>query len=329
MKSKVVVGCVGVVVLAVASVVFLGGENEILIEPADVAQIKPEKSVLVSTIDGIGEIKVAGPCYEGTRGNDVFPPENSIPSDCYSLMSDGQDYLDARSVSEDVYVRVSEGTDSVYLGEGDDIVEVRGSFDMVLDAGSGDNVLALPGLDVPDVSLRVSGEDIILEGKRGTILMRRQYPRSGESAPIKQMIFRNRTLYASDIYTKAIDGQATDGDDVLTGTPGNDVIYPGRGNDKISALEGDDAIFYEGGNDIIMGSLEGVGEDTLSFPFNRSEVQVTSVGDRDMKIITPRGSVTLQFQVFFPVGNDRSNIEKFIFKDGIYLDAEMRSSIDK
>jgi Ca2+-binding RTX toxin-like protein len=244
-------------------------------------------------------------------------------------MSDGQDYLDARSVSEDVYVRVSEGTDSVYLGEGDDIIEVRGSFDMVLDAGSGDNVLALPGLDVPDVSLRVSGEDIILEGKRGTILMRRQYPRSGESAPIKQMIFRNRTLYASDIYTKAIDGQATDGDDVLTGTPGNDVIYPGRGNDKISALEGDDAIFYEGGNDIIMGSLEGVGEDTLSFPFNRSEVQVTSVGDRDMKIITPRGSVTLQFQVFFPVGNDRSNIEKFIFKDGIYLDADMRSSIDK
>lgn len=327
MNLKIVGGGAAVSLLALVAVLSLGGNDDPSTEVTPGKGAPAEKTLHVSTIHGVGEVKVAGPCYEGTRGNDVLPPPGKLPSDCYSLMSAGRDYLDARSVQDDVYLRVSEGSDSIFLGDGDDIIEVRGSFEIVLDAGGGDNVLSLPGLDVPDVALRVDGEDIVLEGKRGTIRMRRQYPREGDAAPIQKLIFQDRVLNASEIYTKAVDGQATDGSDILTGTPGDDVIYPGRGDDRITALEGNDSIFYEGGNDRIMGSFEGAGVDTLSFPFRRSEVQVSAVADRDMRIDTPLGSVTLEFQIFFPVGDERSNIERFIFKDGIYTDAQMRSAL--
>lgn len=285
-----------------------------------------DKGTLVAKIRGLGDIHVNGPCFEGSRGNDVFPPEGFGVSDCYNLTSDGRDYLDTRSFSDGVYVRVSNGSDSIFLGDGDDIIDIRGGFEVVIDAGSGFNVINFSGLDVPDIDLRVEGEDIILEGKRGSIRMRRQYPREGAPAPIQMMVFEGSSLNASEIYLKAIDGQASDGNDVLTGTPGDDVIYPGLGDDVISALEGDDAIFYEGGNDTIMGSFEGVGHDTLSFPFAFNEVQFREVDNRDLKVFTPFGSVTLQFQIFFPLGDERGNIEEFIFTDGIHSDEQVRSA---
>jgi Ca2+-binding RTX toxin-like protein len=327
LMNKAILLC-GVGAIAIAGAFFFlgGGENSV-VDPEFVTVAVPEKNLLVSRIDGIGDVLVAGPCQEGNQGNNIFPEEGSVPSDCYLMMSNGRDYLDARSFMDPVFVQVSQGTDSVFLGPGDDIIEVRGNFEIVIDAGLGENVLNFPGLDVPDVDLRVEGADIILESKRGNVRMLRQYPRDGEAAPIQKIFFESGAMSASEIYLKSIDGQASDGDDILTGTPQDDVIYPGLGNDVIAGLEGNDAIHYEGGNDIIMGSFEGQGNDSVLLPYGFEEVFLESIADRDLKLILPGGSLTLQFQIFFPIGNERTNIESFVFTDGIYSDADLRAAL--
>jgi Ca2+-binding RTX toxin-like protein len=326
MNKAILLCCVGAIATA-AAYFFLGVGVNSIVEPEVVTVSAPEKNLRVSRIDGFGDVLVAGPCQEGNQGNNIFPIEGRVPSDCYLMMSAGRDYLDARSFTDPVFVQVSQGTDSVFLGPGDDIIEVRGSFEIVIDAGLGKNVLNFPGLDVPDVDLRVEGEDIILESKRGNIRMRRQYPREGEAAPIQKIVFESRTLSASEIYLKSIDGQASDGDDNLTGTPQDDVIYPGLGNDVIAGFEGNDAIHYEGGDDVIMGSFEGRGNDSLLLPYGFDEVFLENIANRDLKLILPGGSLTLQFQIFFPIGNERTNIESFVFTDGIYSDADLRAAL--
>jgi len=314
----------GLALLIGIGAIVIGGSGDEDRETTAVAIEPSEPELLVTSMFGHGEIRVIGPCYKGTRGNDIFPPEGAPASDCYDMMSGGRDYLDVRDMDRRVYVRASEGTDTIYLGSGDDVIDVRGNFELVIDAGGGYNILHFPGLDIPDVSFRVDGEDIVLEGKRGSVRMLRQFPREGEAAPIQEIVFENRSLSESEIYLKSVDGQATDGDDILTGTPGDDVIYPGLGNDRISLLEGDDVVFYEGGNDTIMGSYEGLGFDTLSLPFRMDEVYLDQVDNRDMLIITPAGTITLQFQLFFEIGDERTNIERFVFRDGVYADEDLR-----
>ena len=58
--------------------------------------------------------------------------------------------------------------------------------------------------------------------------------------------------------------------------------------------------------------------------FSRSEVQVRDINDRDMTITTPAGTVTLTFQIFFPVGSPKTNIETVFFSDGPVSDADLR-----
>jgi hypothetical protein len=323
LKPVVITGVLAAVIVS-SWLVFSGSSeiSEASISPSEEPASIP--SLAVASVVGMGIVNVIGPCHEGTKGNDVFPLRSAALSDCYFMTSDGRDLLDASKFDGPVFVKVSSGFDSIVLGDGDDVIEVRGNFNVIVDAGTGFNVMSFPGLDIPDVSLRVEGEDILVEGKRGSLRMRRQFPREGVAAPIQRIVFDDGSLEAGEIYLRAIDGQATDGDDVLTGTPQNDIIYPGLGNDRISALEGDDAIFYEGGNDVIMGSFEGVGFDTLSLPYSSSQVTFAAVNNRDVIITTPSGSVTLQFQIFFPVGDARSNIDQFIFKDGVFSDGEVR-----
>ena len=308
--------------------VFLGGdEQEVPEMESTIAEEKPKKDKLASNIEGIGPVMVAGPCYEGTRGNDLFPPKNMPASDCYNLMSDGQDFLDSQSFEEDVYVRVSTGSDTIMLGPGDDVVEVRGFFDIVLDAGAGENILVLPGMNLSDVEIKAEGEDILLSSKRGPIRLKRQYPREGEAAPIKKIVFDGDIMDAENIYVRAIAGQATDGNDTISGTLGNDDFYPGLGDDVIHTIGGNNSIYYEGGNDTIIGALEGSGVDTLSLPYLFEEVYLDGLMDRDLVLTTPGGKITLQFQIFFADGDVRTNINRFVFKDGVYTASEVRRAL--
>lgn len=326
MNKKILLLGAGGVSVVTAAFLMSSSEDEIkTFVPENIAPV--EQKLSVGSVPGLGAVFVTGPCYEGGLGNDVFPREGDALSDCYDLTSDGRDLLRAKDAEGSIFVRASNGRDTIYLGSGNDVVEVRGEFNLILDAGPGDNLLYLPGLDVPDVVMKVDGEDILMSGKRGSIRLRKQYPREGEASPITGMVFDTQTLTASQIYTQAIGRQATDGDDVLDGTPGDDVIYAGLGNDVISALSGNDTIFYEGGDDTIKGSHEGMGQDELSLPVSISEVTFIGVNDRDLRIDTALGTVTLEFQIFFPVGHERSNIERFVFKDGVFSDAEIRQRL--
>lgn len=130
---------------------------------------------------------------------------------------------------------------TLYGGDGNDIIDANGGHDLVY-GEAGDDIIA-GGQDM-DTIYGGSGNDIIYGGSENDRLI-------GE--------FGNDILYGGT------------GNDRLDGNLGNDTLYGGAGNDRFYAHWGNDIIYGEDGDDMISGGAAkdivwgGAGADTFKF----------------------------------------------------------------
>jgi Ca2+-binding RTX toxin-like protein len=98
---------------------------------------------------------------------------------------------------------------------------------------------------------------------------------------------------------------ATEGDDVLTGTPNDDVIDALAGNDLVDGLEGNDALIGGPGNDRLIG---GVGADQLTGGTGDDTFVVDDAGDQVIEA-ADEGTDTVESSISYVLG---SNVENLI-----------------
>ncbi|MBB4640571.1 calcium-binding protein [Rhizorhapis suberifaciens] len=173
------------------------------------------------------------------------------------------------------------------LGDGHDVVS-----DYVNYYGSaGDRILFGAGITPTDVKVtrsETNTSDMILvvnDGESSVILKNQIY--GGKEWQIDAVEFAEGTIWLpAELANRVVQGQATDGDDVIAGTSNADILYGGAGNDVINAAAGADELYGGLGDDTLNGGtgsdrLEGgLGNDILRGQDN-NDIYVYALGDGD------------------------------------------------
>lgn len=148
-------------------------------------------------------------------------------------------------------------------GFGQDIVRDRGGNTSVVDE------LVFDGLASTAFALSRSGDDLLLQRSAvpGDQVKVEAYfaldaAWGGFSQRIERFVFSDATLVHADILARL--GQATEGDDIITGTDGDDVINALGGNDVVRGEGGADTLDGGAGNDQLFGG-GGAGVDNYRF----------------------------------------------------------------
>ncbi len=216
------------------------------------------------------------------------------------------------------------GNDVIHARRGDDTIVYTSGNDVISGRGSstnyGNDTLDLSKYAADQVSFRIVAHDVFIDTPDGTIELDYQvrYDVGDARSNIENIIFSDGTLDEAGIAGRAISDQGTDGDDVINGSYVSDTISSGAGNDVINAWYGDDTIVYTSGDDVITGhgSFVNYGNDTLDLSnYTADQVSFRIVG-HDVFIDTPDGTIELDYQVRYDVGDARSNIENIIFSGG-------------
>ena len=227
------------------------------------------------------------------------------------------------------------GNDTFSAGAGDDVIAYSGGDDVIhgsstTSINSGHDTLDLSAYTASDVSFTASGHDALIETPDGTITLEYQlrYEEGHARGNIEAIIFSDTTLDEAAIHARALADQASDGDDLVQGTIQDDTFYDTAGNDTLTGGDGDDLFVYQSGNDVIGGSnatAVNTGADTLDLSaYSASEVRFT-VSGHDALVVTPDGTIELDYQMRYEVGNARSNIETIIFADITLDEAAIRA----
>jgi len=237
------------------------------------------------------------------------------------------------SAIEASYNLGTSSADTVYGTTGDDIFHPGAGDDLILYSGGNDEVdvhstentgqdtLLLGQYDLDELDFTIDGFDLIITTPDGVINLDYQlrYEPGHERGNIEMIILGDTTLDAEAIKAIAVSDQATDGDDYINGSWLADTIASGAGNDTILAGNGDDHIIYGGGNDLIL--RENTGNDTLWLSdYDLSELRFSVIAPYDAQIVTPDGTIRLDYQFRSEPGVSDSYIETIVTRDAV-LDA--------
>ncbi|SDZ44113.1 hypothetical protein SAMN05444004_114116 [Jannaschia faecimaris] len=178
------------------------------------------------------------------------------------------------------------------------------------------------------MSFSVSGHNVIVTTPDGTVELDYQvrYGIGNTRSNIEEIIFSDGTLDEAGIHGRAISDQGTAGDDAVTGSYQNDTIEAGLGDDTIRAHSGDDFVFYGGGNDVIHRSNAGF--DTLDLSGYQAAEVSFSVDGHDVLIQTADGTIELDYQVRYDLGDSRLNIEEIVFADATLDEIGIRDRVE-
>ena len=238
----------------------------------------------------------------------------------------GDDTVTGTNDSE--LITAGAGNDTINAASGDDTISYHSGDDVILgyNENHGTDTLDLSQYASDEVSFRVGGLDIFIDTPDGTIELDQQvrYDTGHTRSNIEAILFSDGSLDEAGIRDRATDDQATDGDDAITGTGHSDTIPGSEGNDTITAGAGDDTITYASGDDVILGYNSNHGTDTLDLSQYTSDQVSFTVSGLDVLITTPDGQITLQRQVQYDLGHNRSNIENIVFADGALDEAGIR-----
>ncbi|WP_139204742.1 calcium-binding protein [Jannaschia helgolandensis] len=220
------------------------------------------------------------------------------------------------------------GDDTIRANSGDDVVVYEGGNDFVHRSNGGFDTLDLSVYAASEVSFSVSGHNVLVATPDGTIELDYQvrYAVGDTRSNIEQIVFSDDTLDEAGIHGRAISDQGTTGDDVVTGSYQNDTINAGLGNDEVRAYSGDDFIFYSGGDDVI--HRTNAGFDTLDLSTYQAADVSFSVDGHDVLIQTADGTIELDYQVRYDLGDSRLNIEEIVFADGVLDEVGIRDRVD-
>ncbi len=241
----------------------------------------------------------------------------------------GDDVLDGRE-GDDTYVYAR--------GDGHDTID-----EGTLYAGTADR-LVLTGIDPGDVSLRRSGDDLILDiaessagtGDGGSILLKYVLVKAYDRG-VEFVEFANGTVWtANDLRNMLISAAGTDGDDTIAGSNVADVIAGGKGNDALNGGAGDDTYVYArgDGNDTVSDGYWGGTSDRLLF---------TDIGPGDVTLQRSGNDVTFSIAESAAGAGDGGSvrltsslddshyddgIEQVVFGDGtVWSRAEIRAML--
>ena len=225
------------------------------------------------------------------------------------------------SLNGDLFI-ASVGNDTVNAGGGDDTISYLSGDDVIVGA-AGNDTLDLQQYGSLEVSFRISGHDVLIDTPDGTINLQRQvrYELGHIYSNIETLQFADAVLDDAAIRQRALDDQATAGDDVITGSLNVDLFIASVGNDTVNAGGGDDTISYLSGDDVIVG---GAGNDELSLSQYGSDEVSFRISGHDVLIDTPDGTINLQRQVRYELGHSHSNIETLQFTDAVLDPAAIR-----
>ncbi len=272
-------------------------------------------------------------------------PQGSTPETAATALSDHEaERTEDNTGDEDELLIGSSGSDNLTggsgndtfsAGTGDDVIAYSGGDDLIFGSNttsinSGHDTLDLSAYTASEVSFTASGNDALIETPDGTITLEYQlrYEEGHTRSNIEAIIFSDTTLDETAIHARALADQASDGDDLVQGTIQADTFYDTAGNDTLVGGGEDDLFVYQSGNDMIGGSnatAVNTGADTLDLSAYSSDEVRFAVSGHDALIVTPDGTIELDYQLRYEDGNARSNIETIIFADITLDEAAIRA----
>ncbi|MEL6207060.1 MAG: calcium-binding protein, partial [Pseudomonadota bacterium] len=223
------------------------------------------------------------------------------------------------------------GNDTLNGGRGDDTyLFSRGDgVDTIIDTNRNDaDRLLISGYTQSDAIFRAAPTDplaleITFVGTSDAIIIVQALDRDVRS-PLDEVAFDDGTaLTLAAIRQLVVDGQATAGDDTITGSFGDETLTGGLGNDTLNGGRGDDTYVYAAGDgdDVIVETGREVGDRLLLNGIAPSTVTLAPTSPTSSDILVTfgglAGSVTLQDN--FDTG--RSGLVDLIeFSDGTIWD---------
>ncbi|SNZ20473.1 calcium-binding protein, partial [Cohaesibacter gelatinilyticus] len=212
----------------------------------------------------------------------------------------------------------AEGADSYvyYLGDGADVVNDSDDAS-ITQYGYIDRLELRGGISKSDVSVSISSQnplDLVLTlPDGGSITLTNQL--AGDARGIEQLVFEaDGILTKSELQTMALQTQATDGNDTITGTVNGDSISGGLGDDTLSGGAGNDNYYYSAGDDVIVETADN-GFDQLVFSSGISagdiEYAIDPLNTNDLLLKLSNGNqIRLQNQMV------DGGVEAVLFADG-------------
>ncbi|MFC3321665.1 calcium-binding protein [Mesorhizobium cantuariense] len=312
---------------------------------------------LVATLRGLENII-------GTAFNDEIHGDSA---DNQLVGGAGDDFLDGRSGNDALSGGLGNDTLDGYLGNdtlvggaGDDALTgglgndlydyTRGDgndaiFETIAETGSNDRI-RLHNVDPAKVSVSRLNGGLVLEiaesapGAGDASSLTVTGPQNGiyhyDQYGVETIEFDNGVIWNADFLRQmSVSDSATDGDDVLVGSPASGIMHGGKGNDSLSGGTGDDSYVYArgDGNDAIVENTSGGGNDRLAFSdINSAAVTLVRNGN-DVRVVIAEsapaagdgGSVLLKDTLADYYGQ---GVENIVFADGtIWTRADMNAHI--
>ncbi len=241
----------------------------------------------------------------------------------------GMDLIDARDLATGIQVTPGVGFDAVIMGP-DTILQFRqgdGIDRIELPTSSGQAEIIFDELTTADVEVRVTridGNDLTLS-----------FPETGDqlilvgardAAIVPTLSFADGQVWDRAALLRAlIEGQQTDGDDVIFGTGQADSIEGGRGNDDI---------FGEGADDTFTFTL-GDGQDVIADSSGNDTLIIRGYDSADLRISLPvngssaygsggRVELVLSFdgtsdEIVLRYDGDANGVDSVVFDDGTVI----------
>lgn len=221
------------------------------------------------------------------------------------------------------------GDDTVTGWAGNDTFLFTSGNDLILgnDSNFGTDTVNLSQYAAADVHFSVSGTDVLITTPDGSLRLQYQirYDLADPHSNIEAVQFSDGTLSEAGIRARAVADQMTAGNDSITGTAFADLLNGGAGNDTLNGGAGNDTFVFTSGNDLILGHVNNTGADRLDLSQYAASAVRFSVSGADVVITTPDGTIRLGSQVFYDLGNARSNIETITFSNGSLNEAGIRA----
>lgn len=177
------------------------------------------------------------------------------------------------------------GNDTIAASYGDDTIVYTSGDDIILgDSGhinGGNDTLDLSQYTADQVTFRIDGHDVFIDTPDGTIELDNQtrYEVGYYRTNIENITFSDGTLDDAGIRARAINDQATDGNDTVIGSYQNDILSGGLGDDTLTGSGGSDTFVFAAGdgNDLI--TDYNAANDALEFTgINFSNLTITQSG---------------------------------------------------
>jgi len=207
-------------------------------------------------------------------GNDGYDVLNGGTGNDYLYGGTGNDTLDGGPGNDQLYGEA--GNDTYIFGRGYGADSI---YDYDKTPGNEDIIFLRSGISPADVSLRKSGNDLLLSIKDTTdsLTIRNWFSDEAGAYQVENIQFADGTLWdAAEIRHTVLQGTPGNDNligfstaDTIRGFEGDDKLYGRSGDDTIEGGPGNDSLYGEAGNDLLLGGDDmdylsgGAGDDTL------------------------------------------------------------------